>query len=118
MLSELIGKYTYTSVSSSRQKDSGSTSRQDATDDILSVADLAALPKGRAVMLGSGARAVLLRTVPVSDRPYAQAAAASEAAHNAPAGTLTSEKFAPEFRSAESPPAEPASTRWAALVKE
>nr|WP_180814814.1 TraM recognition domain-containing protein [Kocuria flava] len=26
MLSELIGKYTYTSVSSSRQKDSGSTS--------------------------------------------------------------------------------------------
>ena len=31
MLSELIGKYTYTSVSSSRQKDSGSTSRQDAT---------------------------------------------------------------------------------------
>ncbi|MFJ4761681.1 TraM recognition domain-containing protein [Kocuria marina] len=68
MLVELIGKHTYTSVSSSRQKDSGSTSRQDATDDILSVADLAALPKGRAVMFGSGARAVLVRTISIDDR--------------------------------------------------
>jgi hypothetical protein len=99
MLSELIGKYTYTSVSSSRQKDSGSTSRQDATDNILSVADLVALPKGRAVMLGSGARAVLVRTVPVSARPYAQAAEASEAAHNAP--TVSAEPVA------ELPAAEP-----------
>ncbi|MEX5258389.1 type IV secretory system conjugative DNA transfer family protein [Kocuria arenosa] len=114
MLSELIGKYTYTSVSSSRQKDSGSTSRQDATDDILSVADLTALPKGRAVMLGSGARAVLLRTVPVSARPYADAAAASEAAHNAPTDTPT----APELQAAAPSPTEPTGNRWAALVKE
>ena len=118
MLSELIGKYTYTSVSSSRQKDSGSTSRQDATDDILSIADLAAMPKGRAVMLGSGARAVLLRTVPVSDRPYAEAAAASEAAHNAPIDTLAEEEPAPELQGAEPSPAEPTGNRWASLVKE
>ncbi len=115
MLSELIGKYTYTSVSSSRQKDSGSTSRQDATDDILSVADLAALPKGRAVMLGSGARAVLVRTVPVSARPYADAAAASEAAHNAP--TVTAEPLA-ELQAVEPRPAAPTGNRWTALVKE
>ncbi|MHA7220258.1 type IV secretory system conjugative DNA transfer family protein [Arthrobacter sp. MDT1-48-3] len=70
MLSDLVGQYRYTSVSTSRQKDSRSTSRQDSTDDILSVADLAAMPKGRAIMLGSGSRAVLLRTVPVSDRSY------------------------------------------------
>ncbi|KUG53848.1 conjugal transfer protein [Kocuria rosea subsp. polaris] len=114
MLSELIGKYTYTSVSSSRQKDSGSTSRQDATDDILSVADLAAMPKGRAVMLGSGTRAVLLRTVPVSARPYAEAAAASEAAHNTPAKV----EPVPELQAAEPSPTKPTGNRWAALVKE
>ena len=118
MLSELIGKYTYTSVSSSRQKDSGSTSRQDATDDILSVADLAALPKGRAVMLGSGARAVLVRTVPVSARPYADAAAVSEAAYNVPIDTPATEQSAPELQDAEPSPAEPTGNRWAALVKE
>lgn len=118
MLSELIGKYTYTSVSSSRQKDSGSTSRQDATDDIMSVADLAALPKGRAVMLGSGARAVLLRTVPVSARPYAEAAAASEAAHNTPTDTPATEQSAPELQGAEPSPTESTGNRWAALVKE
>ena len=118
MLSELIGKYTYTSVSSSRQKDSGSTSRQDAIDDILSVADLAALPKGRAVMLGSGARAVLLRTVPVSARPYAQAAAVSEAAHNAPAETPAATDYASGLQVAEPSPTEPTRNRWAALVKE
>jgi len=116
MLSELIGKYTYTSVSSSRQKDSGSTSRQDATDDILSVADLAALPKGRAVMLGSGARAVLVRTVPVSARPYADAAAASEAAHNTP--TVATVDHDPEISAAEPAAVEPTGNRWAALVKE
>jgi type IV secretory pathway TraG/TraD family ATPase VirD4 len=118
MLSELIGKYTYTSVSSSRQKDSGSTSRQDATDDILSVADLAALPKGRAVMLGSGARAVLLRTVPVSARPYADAAAASEAAHNAPTEPSATADSAPEIQDVEPGPTKPTGNRWAALVKE
>ncbi|MFI7483398.1 type IV secretory system conjugative DNA transfer family protein [Kocuria sp. M1R5S2] len=111
MLFELIGKYTYTSVSSSRQKDSGSTSRQDATDDIHSVADLAALPKGRAVMLGSGARAVLLRTVPVSARPYAQAAEASEAARNTPATDTNTEHTMTEEQV-------PSGNRWAALVKE
>jgi hypothetical protein len=118
MLSELIGKYTYTSVSSSRQKDSGFTSRQDAIDDILSVADLASLPKGRAVMLGSGARAVLLRTVPVSARTYADAAAASEAAHNTPTETPATEQSTPELQSAEPSPTAFRGNRWVALVKE
>lgn len=86
MLSELIGQYRYTSVSTSRQKDSRSTSRQDSTDDILSVADLAALPKGRAVMLGAGARAVLLRTIPLSERSYADRMSASRQAQSQPPG--------------------------------
>ncbi|OBA46577.1 TraG/TraD/VirD4 family protein [Kocuria sp. ICS0012] len=112
MLSELIGKHPYTSVSSSRQKDSGSTSCQDDTDEILSVADLAALPKGRAVMLGSEAQAVL-----VSARPYADAAAASEAAHNAPTEIPATDQSAPEPHAAEPGPVEPTGNRWAALVK-
>lgn len=110
MLSDLIGQYRYTSVSTSRQKGGSSSSRQDSTDDILSVADLAALPKGRAVMLGSGARAVLLRTVPISERPYADKVTASEAIHNSP-------------QPASAGPTEPApapagsGNRWSAMVK-
>ena len=112
MLSDLIGQYRYTSVSTSKQKDSRSTSRQDSTDDILSVADLAALPKGRAVMLGSGARAVLLRTVPISDRPYADKVAASEAAHNSP------QPIAPGPTTEPTPTAATGGNRWTTMVKE
>ena len=61
-------------------------SRQDSTDDILSMKDLGSLPKGRAVVFPAGAPAALLRTVPVSKRSYAEKAAASEAAHNVPKG--------------------------------
>lgn len=82
MLSELVGQYQYTAVSQSRQKDGRSTSRQDSREEILSVADLASLPRGRAVMLGSGARAALLRTVPINARPYAAESAASAEAHD------------------------------------
>ena len=82
------------------------------------MADLSALPKGRAVMLGSGARAVLLRTVPVSDRPYAEAAAASEAAHNTPVNTPVAAEPATELQADEPAPAELTGNRWAALVKE
>lgn len=106
MLSNLIGTYRYTSVSTSRQKESRSTSRQDSTDDILSVADLAALPRGRAVMLGSGARAVLLRTLPLGERSYAGRVSASEKAPNHPPGPSAG-------------PAVPAgANRWTSMLKE
>jgi hypothetical protein len=88
MLSELVGQYRYTSVSTSRQKDSRSTSRQDSTNDILSVADLAAMPKGLAIMLGSGSRVVLLRMVRISDHPYANKVAAFEAVRSAPPAAI------------------------------
>lgn len=120
MLSDLVGQYRYTSVSTSRQKDSRSTSRQDSTDDILSVADLAAMPKGRAIMLGSGSRAVLLRTVPISERPYAAKIAAFEAARlnppaPAPAPVVVSE---PVTKSASQAVATTAGgNRWASMVK-
>jgi type IV secretory pathway TraG/TraD family ATPase VirD4 len=111
MLSDLIGQYRYTAVSTSKQKDSHSTSRQDSTDDILSVADLAALPKGRAVMLGSGARAVLLRTVPISDRPYADKVTASEAAHNSP------RPITADLTGEPTPHAAGEGNRWSTMVK-
>ncbi|WP_298255423.1 type IV secretory system conjugative DNA transfer family protein [uncultured Arthrobacter sp.] len=125
MLSELVGQYRYTSVSTSRQKDSRSTSRQDSTDDILSVADLAAMPKGRAIMLGSGSRAVLLRTVPISDRPYAAKIAAFEAARSNPPAPTPAPALVPEpvVEQVEESVAQPVTTagggnRWSSMVKD
>ena len=69
-------------------------------------------------MLGSGARAVLLRTVPVSARPYADAAAASEEAHNSPTAATVDQGEESEKPAAEPAAAAPAGNRWAALVKE
>lgn len=118
MLSDLVGQYRYTSVATSRQKDSRSTSRQDSTDDILSVADLAAMPKGRAIMLGSGARAVLLRTVPISERPYADKVAASEAAHNSPQAPAAASEPVAELVVEPFPVVASGGNRWTTMVKE
>jgi hypothetical protein len=124
MLSNLVGQYRYTSVSTSRQKDSRSTSRQDSTDDILSVADLAAMPTGRAIMLGSGSRAVLLRTVPISQRPYADKVAAPEAAHNGSRVASVSAAATPPAMEGiakvpnSSVAAAGGANRWSAMVKE
>src|SRR5659263_144989 len=49
---------------------------------ILDVADLAAMPKGRAVVLASGARPTLVRTQPWMTGPHAAAVRASIAAHD------------------------------------
>lgn len=64
------------------------------------------------MMLGSGARAVLVRADPVSARPYAHAAEASEAAYNAPAAEKETD---PQPTTAAGHG--PAGNRWAALVK-
>lgn len=49
---------------------------------ILDVADLGALPKGRAIVLGSGFRPTLIRTRPWMSGPHAEAVRASIAAHD------------------------------------
>jgi hypothetical protein len=54
-LSLLIGQYCYINVSRSHSKNGSSTSRQESKDEILSVADLTALPRFRAILLASGA---------------------------------------------------------------
>ena len=71
-LSRLIGHYSYINISRSHNKHGSSTSRQENKDDILSVADLTALPRFRAILLASGAPATLIETIPWMNGPHAQ----------------------------------------------
>lgn len=72
-LSKAIGNYTHSRPSVSSGRNGRSVSRQEQSDLILDVADLRALPRGRAVLLASGTRAVLGRTLPWMDGPHAKA---------------------------------------------
>ena len=58
---------------------------------ILDVADLAAMPKGRAVVLSSGSRPTLIRTQPWMTGPHAADVRASIAAHDPQAQRTISE---------------------------
>lgn len=83
-LSQLIGDYVYSniSVSSSRQSGSSRSVDNDRKDKILDVSDLAALPRGRAVVFASGAPAVLVQTIPWYTGPDAAAVKASLAKYD------------------------------------
>lgn len=65
-LSQLIGDYTYTNVSRSYSRHHGTSSSVDVDrkDRIMDISDLAALPRGRAVVFASGAPAVLVKVTP------------------------------------------------------
>ena len=84
-ISAIVGDYEYTKDSVSQSKTGRTTSQQSARERILDVADLAALPKGRAVLFSSGNPPVLVRTLPWMSGPHAGAVAASIRAHD-PAG--------------------------------
>ncbi|WP_427008500.1 type IV secretory system conjugative DNA transfer family protein [Pseudarthrobacter sp. H2] len=71
-LSRLIGQYSYINVSRSHSKAGSSSSRQESKDEILSVADLTALPRFRAILLASGAPATMIETIPWMNGPHAQ----------------------------------------------
>lgn len=71
-LSRLIGQYSYINVSRSHSKTGSSSSRQENKDEILSVADLTALPRFRAILLASGAPATMIETIPWMNGPHAQ----------------------------------------------
>jgi type IV secretory pathway TraG/TraD family ATPase VirD4 len=89
-LSRLIGSYDKETRSVSRRSGSGGawssssaqTSRQLTRERILEVDDLGALPKGRAVVLSSGNRPTLVKTIPWMVGPHADAIAGSIAAHD------------------------------------
>jgi type IV secretory pathway TraG/TraD family ATPase VirD4 len=71
-LSRLIGQYSYINVSRSHGKAGSASSRQESKDEILSVADLTALPRFRAILLASGAPATMIETIPWMNGPHAQ----------------------------------------------
>jgi len=87
-LSRTIGDYDRQSASVSAGKGQRTVSRQLQRERILDVADLAAMPKGRAVVLASGSRPTLIRTQPWMTGPHAPAIRASIAAHD-PQATQT-----------------------------
>lgn len=81
-LSELVGDYDKETASVSFNRGLRSTSHQLHRQRILEPAELAALPRGRAVMLSSGMPAALIETVPWMTGKHAPAVRASLAAHD------------------------------------
>jgi type IV secretory pathway TraG/TraD family ATPase VirD4 len=87
-LSALIGDYDKRVSSVSTHQGRRTYTEQLTRERILDVADLTALPKGRAVVLASGARPTLITTQPWMTGPHAAAVRASIAAHD-PSGSAT-----------------------------
>ena len=81
-LAHLIGDYDRLSSSTSTSRGQRTVSQQLHRERILDVADLAAMPKGRAVVIASGSRPTLIRTMPWMAGPHADAVRASIAAHD------------------------------------
>jgi len=81
-LSRIIGDYDRQSSSVSTGKGQRTVSQQLQRERILGIDDLAAMPKGRAVVLASGSRPTLIRTQPWMTGKYAGAVKASIAAHD------------------------------------
>ncbi|MGB8199446.1 MAG: TraM recognition domain-containing protein, partial [Pseudonocardiaceae bacterium] len=81
-LAALIGDHRVQETSRTRgQGSQWSRSLGSRTERILDVADLAALPLGRALVFSSGNRPTLIRPVPWWEGPHADAVRASMAAH-------------------------------------
>ncbi|MDT3318131.1 TraM recognition domain-containing protein [Microbacterium sp. KSW4-11] len=81
-LSQMIGDYDRRTTSTSVGRGTRSTSHSRQRERTLDVADLGALPRGRAVVFASGAPATLVETVPWMNGPHAAAVRASIAAHD------------------------------------
>ncbi|MGW1807156.1 type IV secretory system conjugative DNA transfer family protein [Streptomyces sp. NPDC002078] len=86
-LSQLVGDFEPETHSISIQRGtmaSRSTSISTRTEKILEVADLAALPRGRALLFASGTRPILIETEPWQHGPHAQTVRASLAKYAPP----------------------------------
>ena len=81
-LSRLIGDYDRQGSTLSTGRGGRSVNYQLHRERILDVAGLAALPKGRAVVLASGSRPTLIRTQPWMTGPHAAGVRASITAHD------------------------------------
>ena len=76
-ISELVGDYDKSTASVSYNRGIRSTNHQLRRERILDPSELAALPRGRAVMLSSGTPAALIETVPWMTGRHASAVSAS-----------------------------------------
>lgn len=81
-LSRLVGDFDRLASSTSTSRGQRTVSQQLQRERILEVADLGAMPKGRALVIGSGSRPTLIRTQPWMTSPHAQQIKASIAAHD------------------------------------
>lgn len=99
-LSRMIGDYDRQTSSVSTGKGHRTVNRQLHRERILDVADLAALPKGRAVVLASGSRPTLIRTQPWMRGPHAEAVRASIVNHD-PQAERTLREAAAELAAVE-----------------
>nr|WP_236900951.1 TraM recognition domain-containing protein [Cryobacterium arcticum] len=100
-LSQMIGDYDKHTTSTSVGRGNRSTSHQVQRERTLDIADLGALPRGRAIVFASGAPATLIETVPWMKGPHAEAVRASIAAHDPanraiPAGPVLNTSTRPE----------------------
>lgn len=90
-LSQLIGDFDLNTTAVSHGRGGRSTNRAVRRERVLDVADLQAMPKGRAVVFASGAPATLVRTLPWMAGPHAAAVRASIAKHDPAADTTLAE---------------------------
>jgi type IV secretory pathway TraG/TraD family ATPase VirD4 len=81
-LSQMIGDYDKHTYATSVGRGSRSTSHQMHRERTLDIADLGALPRGRAIVFASGAPATLIETVPWMKGPKAAEVIASISAHD------------------------------------
>ena len=81
-LSQLVGDFDLNTTSVSHGRGGRSTNRAVRRERVLDVADLNALPKGRAVVFASGAPATLVRTLPWMASDHAGAVRASILEHD------------------------------------
>ena len=95
-LSRLVGSYDRLRTSTSNSRGGSSISRQVQRENVLEVEELAAMPKGRALVLSSGNRATLIRTQPWMSGRHAEAIRASILA-NDPTGRRTLEEAQTEL---------------------
>lgn len=87
-LSAVVGDFDRVTESLSVTRGQRTRSRQTQRERIMDVSDLQAMPKGRALVLASGSRPTLIRTVPWMRGPQADAVQQSIAA-NDPASNVT-----------------------------
>ncbi|WP_372697286.1 type IV secretory system conjugative DNA transfer family protein [Arthrobacter sp. JSM 101049] len=106
-LSDLIGDYSYNSVSHSTGRGGSSSSRQEGKERILDVSDLTEMERGRAVVFASGARATLVKTRPWWKTEHKDAVNESISRY-APSCTSAVERFAVAAEAGR--PADPTAT--------